>query len=72
MSFCCKLAPNEHEDTCANNPKNFGSHDPYESVTANTPDSELPLKKLDQAKFQHLIDRLKEEQGKFERKQEGE
>ena len=25
MSFCCKLAPSDHEDTCANNPKNFGA-----------------------------------------------
>lgn len=25
MSFCCKLAPNDHEDTCAFNPKNFES-----------------------------------------------
>lgn len=24
MSFCCKLAPGDHEDTCTNNPKNFG------------------------------------------------
>ena len=25
MSFCCKLGPDEHEDACAFNPKNFGS-----------------------------------------------
>jgi hypothetical protein len=60
MSFCCKLGPDEHEDTCANNPKNFGS-----APDATEPKAVAERKMIDPEKLRRMNEELRSVQADY-------
>ena len=59
MSLCCKLAPSEHEATCANNPKNFGAAPDAE------PKAAAERKLMDPESLKHFGDELRSLQASY-------
>ena len=60
MSFCCKLGPDEHEDACAFNPKNFGS-----APDATEPKAAAERQMLDPEKLKRFGEELRSLQADY-------